>query len=304
MLALSVPWLLTLLFIVTILLLFKKKWGIAIIFSLLIFTLNWWGECIPLRLYKKTPSYNKNLRVLSFNIEGTVGDYYKKESGILKLVRQHSPDIVFLAEYNEQYANSMDSLLRKEYAYSTFPDRLLFQYFYGRYPFINNRRLKGEDGNYLGVYACSVVIQKDTIDLYGCHLASNNYNQRQEREGIEDLGQKIGIMEYIHNIQSAGLLRSVEVGAIVREISKSSHSSIVMGDMNDVCGSSVLKELETIGLVDAWWEGGFGYGATIHKPLPYRIDHIMHTNGLKLQNIKVLDSNGISDHDALYAEFN
>ena len=50
-------------------------------------------------------------------------------------------------------------------------------------------------------------------------------------------------------------------------------------------------------------KGGFGYGATIHHPLPYRIDHILYGAGLKLKGIKKRDTRDISDHDALVAVF-
>ena len=76
-----------------------------------------------------------------------------------------------------------------------------------------------------------------------------------------------------------------------------------MGDFNDVCVSKPLKILEDSGFKDAWWVGGFGYGATIHHPLPFRIDHIMYNEGLELVEIKKVDSEDISDHDALLAKF-
>ena len=53
----------------------------------------------------------------------------------------------------------------------------------------------------------------------------------------------------------------------------------------------------------AWQEGGFGYGATIHYPLPYRIDHILYNEGLVLKGVKVIDTSDISDHNALVAVF-
>ena len=79
-----------------------------------------------------------------------------------------------------------------------------------------------------------------------------------------------------------------------------------MGDMNDVAGSSALRILGTLGYKNAGWKGGSGYGATIHSPVPYRIDHILYRQGLKglkLNSIKKIDAEGLSDHDALVAEF-
>ena len=60
---------------------------------------------------------------------------------------------------------------------------------------------------------------------------------------------------------------------IVRDLSDV--PCIVMGDMNDVSGSPCMKVFANAGLRDTWWDGGFGYGATIHEPVLYRIDHVM-----------------------------
>lgn len=76
-----------------------------------------------------------------------------------------------------------------------------------------------------------------------------------------------------------------------------------MGDLNEVCGALSMRMLEGAGYKDAWSKGGFGYGATIHHPLPYRIDHVLYNSGLKLKGIKKINAKGISDHDALVAVF-
>jgi hypothetical protein len=298
MLSLATPWLLCLLSINVIIFLLNKKWVVALLLVVVALTLNTWSECIPYSLSKLSGASNC-VKIISFNIDGSTGDTLIKAQNVRNFLYPYSADIVFVAEFNEQYPHSLDSLLHIEYAYSTFPDSLFFQYFYGRFPFINSRRLKSDDGEWIGVYACSAIIKGDTLDLYGCHWASNNYNEQHEREEVDNFD---GIKN-IKNICTASTLRKKEAEAIVREMSKSSHSAIVMGDMNDVGGSPALKILESEGLKDAWWEGGVGYGATIFKPLPYRIDHILFSKGLSLGTISVLDSNGISDHNALFAEF-
>lgn len=57
-------------------------------------------------------------------------------------------------------------------------------------------------------------------------------------------------------------LRKMETIDIVTDMSDV--TCIVMGVMNDVCSSYCLQVF-AYGLRDAWWEGGFGYGATIHN---------------------------------------
>ncbi len=124
-----------------------------------------------------------------------------------------------------------------------------------------------------------------------------------ERHSIEDIKGQEGIFAYIKNIQTSGNRRKIEAETIVHDMSQSSHHAIVLGDMNDVGGSDVIRALEAAGLTDAWQEGGFGYGATIHYPLPYRIDHILYNEGLVLKSVKVIDTSDISDHNAVVAVF-
>ena len=110
-------------------------------------------------------------------------------------------------------------------------------------------------------------------------------------------------MQYFKDVNHAYSKRIKEAGEIAREVSQLEKPVIVLGDMNDVGGSKTIRQIESVGLKDAWWEGGFGYGATIHKPLPYRIDHILYSKQLKLNRVKVISSEGLSDHDAIFAEF-
>ena len=78
---------------------------------------------------------------------------------------------------------------------------------------------------------------------------------------------------------------------------------IVMGDMNDFSCSSPMDSLKAVGMKNAWWEGGNGYGATFHDGwMRLRIDHILYSDELKLQSIKVIETN-LSDHNPVVAGF-
>ena len=146
--------------------------------------------------------------------------------------------------------------------------------------------------------------------IYCLHLQSNNLVNGDTfyPDSIADRG---GIMRYLDNYKAASEIRREQAELIVSDLS--SDPSIVMGDMNDVCGSPCMKVFAEAGLRDAWWEGGLGYGATIHSPLPYRIDHVLYgvpsfkgfqvPSGFNLKGIKKVSANGLSDHDALVADF-
>ena len=149
------------------------------------------------------------------------------------------------------------------------------------------------------MFALSATIElvNHNIDICGCHLYSNNKSVGQANK-IKDIH---GAKAYLKNYRRMSLERVKEAQTIVDSLSDV--PALVLGDMNDVPGSPALKTLERAGLKNAWWKGGFGYGATLHKPLPYRIDHIYYSDGLKLQRIRRVKSHGLSDHDALVADF-
>ena len=304
MLALAIPWLLIVLLLVNIVLLSKKRWWWSLFVFVCIIATNRRFECVPLRLWNSTDVESQvTLRVFSFNIDGSDGDVVRKSYQLMEMVKHYSPDILFIAEYPEQNVQAMDTLMSKIFPYSTFKNQCRYHYFYSKYPLFEADRLKDEEGELTGVFTCKMECDGDTISLYGCHFASNNYDQNKKRFKPDDINNYEGIKDYLSNIGSSCDRRIEEAEILIKAISKTHHPVILMGDLNDVCGSQPLRVLETAGLDDAWWEKGIGYGATIHYPLPYRIDHIMHTEELKIKNIKVIASDGISDHEALYAEF-
>ena len=76
-----------------------------------------------------------------------------------------------------------------------------------------------------------------------------------------------------------------------------------MGDMNDFNHSAPMDSLKDVGMRNAWWEGGFGYGATYHEGwLRLRIDHIYYNDKLSLKGVKVINTD-LSDHNILIADF-
>lgn len=306
MFVLAVPWLLLLLLFLIVICLIKKKWLISLCGLLICFILNWNYECVPFNILHFLHSENNDsrtcLKFVSFNVDGLSGSSEDIEARIPKILDaliKDTPDIVFVAEFPEWNFYSLDTLLKKHFQYSV-GSRGHAQYFYSRYPLEGFEILT--DGNKIvGVYKSSVTVNSDTIVLYGCHFASNNYTADRQYITPDSINSSNDIKAYIRDIDLAYNQRGREAQVLVDDMSHDK-KVLVMGDFNDVGGSKALRTLENAGLRDAWWEGGFGYGATIHKPLPYRIDHFMYSSELNIRNIKVISSNGLSDHDALYVE--
>ena len=155
--------------------------------------------------------------------------------------------------------------------------------------------------SYLFHYAVS--FGNVSLHFYGCHLASNNYTEQNDYVHPDSLKESNAVIQYLKYISNASERRSKEVDVLLNAVKCNQGNAIILGDFNDISGSVPLNKIERAGFSDAWWKGGNGYGTTIHHPLPNRIDHIFYNNGLKLNSIRKVDSKGLSDHDALVAEF-
>ena len=81
--------------------------------------------------------------------------------------------------------------------------------------------------------------------------------------------------------------------------------TIVCGDFNEVSGGRCIRLLQKkANLFDAGWEKGHGQGLTYHghKIMHFRLDHILHSEEIKLNSIEVLDWT-YSDHIPLMITF-
>lgn len=303
MLPLSLPWVILLLLLIIIGLLLWKKWFFSGLLIIVIVVLNWWAECIPFRLWSVNDiSDVPPIKVMSFNISGTSKDIHPKVAALVSLIKRYAPDIIFISEISNENKPVLDSLMLTVYPYTAFTDGYA-HCFYSKGELKGWRKLEDDSAEHLGAYTCVLPVNGDSITLYGCHFASNNYNAKQQYITPDSINSRKQLKTYMSDVKRAYGLRKEEANILAEEVRSSKHPVVVMGDFNDVGGSKAVRALENVGLDDAWWKGGFGYGATIHYPLPYRIDHIMYSNGLKLTKIKVVESEGLSDHDALYAEF-
>ena len=302
MIALSVPWLLLVLLLTAIFILLKKRWVTGSVLLVIMVVLNLWAECIPFRVYSVKEDCDKCIKLLTFNIDGASDDFGNRVIGIADLIQSINPDVVFLAEYGEEDNHGLDSLLKDNYPFTTLT-KYGAHYFFSKYPLNQQYQLLGVNNDDTGTYITRMNAGSVTLFLFGCHFASNNYTDDRQYLTPDSIKGKSDLALYIKNISRAYDRRSYEADIQIGEIKKTKGPIIVMGDFNDVCGSECIRKLEKLGFKDSWWEKGVGYGATIHWPLPYRIDHILHTKELKLKSIKVIDSKGLSDHNALYAEF-
>ena len=146
------------------------------------------------------------------------------------------------------------------------------------------------------------------VMLFSGHLRSSAYSTAR-RSMSKDSHWWEGISLYYRNYKVGKRIRDYQARNVRRFIDDAraeGKTVIVAGDLNDWCGSTTLNTLMGEGenaLKDAWWEGGNGFGFTYQGwHLRLRLDHILYSGGLKLNDVKVIDSD-LSDHRPLIANF-
>ena len=143
-------------------------------------------------------------------------------------------------------------------------------------------------------------MDKDSLYILGCHLVGNNSEGQIEINDADSLRRVKTFWEHYRNAQEK---RKENAHFLKNTIQESALPMIVMGDMNDFNHSAPMDSLKDVGMRNAWWEGGFGYGATYHEGwLRLRIDHIYYNDKLKLKGVKVVETD-LSDHNILVADF-
>ena len=296
MFPLFVPWILVALTILAVVCLIKRLYWTAGILALALCLANWHWQvfafgCNGLDEVKGEGT----IRVMTWNVDSTNPDFPNYADSLAKVILESDVDILFLTEYGKEDKGLVDSLLMKR-----FPYRLRFvenqSAFYCSTPVDTIYSIQTSMVKSSLLFCCRLKMHDSLWTVIGCHLASNNHTINAD--SVQDR-KTLGI--YLNNYSMQTKVHLKEFMEMARHFTD--ERCIVMGDMNDVAGSPVLTAFDMMDMKDAWWQGGFGYGATIHKPLPYRIDHILYSTDITLNGIKIMEQNGLSDHDGLIADF-
>ena len=294
MFILLVPFLIIILFILSILLFIRRSLIAGAFFLLASLLLNYYTQTIPFHpsfIFNSIQKKENQIRILSYNIKYN-SDYLRHNkdslSALISFIRQQNADILVLPESR---LNSTNKELRKKldkiYPYNLASgydgnDYYTETYVFSRYPV---RNVKQYGKHY--IYEMNIDITDNySIKLLACHLASNQSNS--------SLSKGKGFIQNIHNGYET---REQEVKMICDSLLHHQGPVIIVGDLNDISGSKTLNTLQNrLKLNDAWWKTGFGYGATsVSKYLFFRLDHILYSNHFKSTSIAVPNIN-FSDH--------
>lgn len=248
-------------------------------------------------------SEQSELKVMTWNVHCSKGADKNRQEKIAELVLKEDADFVLINEFNQDSCKVADSLLRVRYHFieESRSHKKCGDIFYSKYSIFNSVRIKFPvKGIPFQVIKATIAVVRDSVQIFGVHLMSNQYDGSNlgKKNDLEN-NCNLSLAKY----EAGQEKRCLQAEWIGVEVLKSKHHVIVMGDMNDFNQSRPLNILTSYGLRDSWWEGGNGYGCTYHNGwLRLRIDHILHSDKLELQNIKVIDTH-LSDHNPVVAGF-
>ena len=321
------PWLVILFFLLGLVFLLFRRWKVGAILWIIIIGLNVYTEAVPVNLF--STNEEGELKVMCYNIDG-FSEPFKKDTAFVdnmaQMILKEDPDVLVLEEFINGYCRRLDSLLRNNYSFSEVLSKGTPNAVYSKYPlsdkmelFLDSASIMNEgleqaaklDSNRTTeserlVLGVTINKRKQKLRVIACHLASNHYDiTRRKMPETERWWE--GIPKYRLSFQSGSLARETEIQYTQKEIEKYKKQGmpvIVCGDMNDVSGSKTLRMLQSTGLKNAWWEKGRGFGFTYHGHhfMNFRIDHILHTEDIKVKSIKKIEQH-FSDHDPVIASF-
>lgn len=253
-------------------------------------------------------SFNTNLAYKELSTE-------EKAQRIADYLLEEDADFVLLQEYNPQLFPVVQQKLANKYKYDS-PYQLADRYkaVYSKYPiseyillederYADERVVASEDRGYLPI--CGMTITADGKEFYvvNCHLHSNNLSPALRRFRRKEVSLLNFLEEAIFLFLQGLEARRRQAQILAEHLRGIKHPLLVCGDMNDVNGTTALNTMTGKMLKDAWWQKGLGFGFTLAtKGMRWRLDHILNSDGIKIDSIKVGRSE-LSDHRPLVCKF-
>ncbi len=329
-LILIIPVLIVLLSLLAAILFVCQQWVYGCISLIACLSLNVWTETFPIHLISDSQKKKESsFRLLTYNVN-RAHSISKNESTtheLIDFITQQDADIILLQEYNHQLYPEVRESLSAAYPYGLKSegsnDR--FKTVFSRYPVENYEQLwvwaddsryelfqhawycKAKDCGKEILPVCSMVVNVSgqQLRIVNCHLMSNNYSVVIRNTLNKGRSLVHAILPILARLDYGYDVRKLQAEIIAKHL-KNTHEDgvIVCGDFNDISGSSTLRTLQKMGLKDAWWHKGCGFGFTFHgMKLRLRLDHVLFSGrSLRLDNVFIPHSK-CSDHDPIVCNF-
>lgn len=310
----------------------KKKYLIFFVVVILLCIANNSTKFLAVNI-KSAEKTKNSFSIMTFNVNATDSIKFTQafQDSLLAEIRRQKPDIICFQELSDKNLQKIKPQLNRMFGPCAELDGKAVEVhrckFYSKLQMRNFKRYHCEGTvdsldldsvelkDYrqmklqMGVMSAEFEVMPGRwITLFSGHLRSSAYSTAR-RSMSKDSYWWDGIPLYYRNYIVGKRIRDYQAQNVRRFVDEARAEGkivILAGDLNDWCGSTSLKTLmgkDGNALKDAWWEGGNGFGFTYQGwHLRLRLDHILYSDGLELQNVKVVDSE-LSDHRPLVAGF-
>ncbi len=299
-------------FILTILLIFKKKGQVLLGASALLITLPGVLRILPVRLSGGVA--DKGLKVMTWNVGLMNYDAPDKETAIRKnqvifdAIQTSNADIVCLQEFftaviPDSTYNFIDRIRAMGYPYHYFSrDNPKFEkkFFFGnilfsKFPVTDSSRYPFGSEPSASLIRAGIIIGTDTVDVITGHYQNISYEKDDNKISVS-----VGKLSQVKQ----GFSDQVTQARVTRDVYRASKRKIIFcADLNTISTSYLYRKVKHE-LNDAWLHGGFGLGATYQSSIPgIRIDHIFYSPQFTCTGAETLVTSS-SDHNAVLATFN
>lgn len=255
--------------------------------------------------FAKSKTEEKGLDVLSYNVHGFLGgsngEIKQQVQQVASYLVEQKLDIICLQEANYMkrvygdWAADFQSLKLPKHSAIKGGQAIL-----SNFPIINSKRQDFE-GTENGFMYADLLVEKDTIRVYNCHLQSYAFTRQDigllDSINVEDQSALLEDAKIYVAKLKRGFVRRAEQAEVLRQsIDDSPYAIIVCGDFNDTPVSYTYHTTLGSDLSDAFVNSGNGLGSTYHGRLPsFRIDYIFHSKQLESFNFETGDVD-LSDH--------
>ncbi len=299
-----------------------RKWLFLISFIIII---SGWGSLIKLFQFKvrKNPVEinGESFRLVSYNVR--LFNYYKWEKDpsiqqkIFEFINNQKPSVVCFQEFftlpeGEISLPAIKKAL-KGLPWSTiqYTHVIKSKFNFGlatfsNFPIVNQGVIKFENSLNGSIFS-DIVIKKDTVRIYNCHLQSiklrrdyykvlDNFIFKYNDEHLNE------VKDMSIRLKNAFIQRAIQADQLAEHIYTSPYPVIICGDFNDTPYSYSYHRLRK-GLKDAFVQSGSGIGSTYRENMaPVRIDYIFHSPSLSSFNYGSIKNNW-SDHFPVFCDF-
>jgi len=280
---------------------YKSIIGLCLVLLLVVCYLNWKLEVIAVHPLAYSDYYD--IRVMTWNIHASKDISISKQRAIAGVIKEQNVDFLLLNEFNKDQCQQLYQELASVYRYSEeqYANRECGDIIFSKIALDESGHIEiPVIGKFVPSISATIQVAGREVFVTGVHLASNSGDGSAIISGVDSL---LKIKSFIERYRSKQKERSYSMMWVKSWLQERHMPAIVMGDMNDFSCSRPMDSLKIVGMKDAWWEGGFGYGRTFHTGwMRLRIDHILYSKELKLENVKVIDTD-LSDHNPVVAGF-